>query len=139
MVHMFHRQSSSQKIMKINSTLLEKAIIYATEKHKGQLRKGNGLPYIMHPISVMITLGKIKKSNNTELLAIVCLLHDIVEDCEVSIEEIAREFGHGVASLVDELTSDQVEIDAIGKKEYLAQKMLKMSSYALRIKLADRL
>jgi (p)ppGpp synthase/HD superfamily hydrolase len=125
--------------MKLTSNTLEKAIIFATEKHSGQVRKGNGMPYILHPLSVMVTLNKIKRSNNPELIAIVCLLHDVVEDCGVSLEEIAKEFGHGVASIVDELTSDEKEIAIVGKKQYLAHKMLKMSSYALRIKLADRL
>jgi len=125
--------------MKLTSDTLERAIIFATEKHKGQVRKGDGRPYILHPISVLITLGKIKKSNNFNLIAIACLLHDVVEDCGVTLQEIADEFGHGVASLVDELTSDEREISAVGKKQYLAHKMLKMSSYALRIKLADRL
>lgn len=125
--------------MKLTSELLEKAIVFATEKHKGQTRKGDGRPYVLHPISVLITLGRIKKSNNFELIAIACLLHDVVEDCGVSLEEIANEFGHGVAALVDELTSDKNEIKRVGKAKYLAEKMKKMSSYALRIKLADRL
>lgn len=125
--------------MKNGKLLLEKAIHFATEKHQGQIRKGTGMPYIIHPISVMVILNKIKKSNNPELIAIACLLHDVVEDCGVTLEEIAAEFGHAVASLVEELTSDEKEIAAVGKKEYLAHKMLKMSSYALRIKLADRL
>lgn len=125
--------------MKVTPALLEKAILFATEKHKGQLRKGNGLPYIVHPLAVMAILNQIKKSNNAILIAIVCLLHDVVEDCNVTLEEIAMEFGHAVAALVEELTSDEKEIATVGKKEYLAHKMLKMSSYALRIKLADRL
>lgn len=125
--------------MKITPTLLEKAIFFATEKHKGQLRKESGLPYIVHPLAVMTILNEIKRSNNAILIAIVCLLHDVVEDCDVTLEEIAKEFGHGVASIVGELTSDKIEIARIGKKQYLAHKMLGMSSYALRIKLADRL
>jgi len=125
--------------MKVNSDLLEKAILFATEKHKGQRRKDDGRPYILHPLSVLITLGKIKKSNNFPLIAIACVLHDVVEDCEVTLEEIAKEFGHSVSSLVGELTSDPVEVKRVGKAVYLAEKMRKMSSYALRIKLADRL
>lgn len=125
--------------MEINAKLLEKAIIYATEKHKGVVRKGNGLPYITHPIAVMGILNTIKKSNNPFLIAIASLAHDIVEDCDVTIQEIADEFGYKVAALVDELTSDPDKIKEMGKKEYLLDKMLNMSSYALRIKLADRL
>lgn len=126
--------------MEISAKLLEKAIIFATEKHKGVVRKGNGLPYIIHPIAVMLILNSIKKSNNDLLIAIVALLHDVVEDCDVTIEEIAAEFGHKVSSIVYELTSDKDKIKEMGKKEYLLDKMINhMSSYALRIKLADRL
>lgn len=125
--------------MNVTGSTLEKAIAFAVEKHKGVVRKGDGRPYILHPMSVLTTLLSIKKSKNALLLAVAAILHDVVEDCEVSIEEIAKQFGWQVASLVDELTSDNEEIKRIGKTEYLTQKMIKMSSYGLCIKLVDRL
>lgn len=126
--------------MNVTAETLERAIIFATEKHKGVKRKGNGRPYILHPLSVLHTLLAIKpNSTNAFLLAVVSLLHDTVEDCDVTLQEIAELFGYQVASLVQELTSDKDEIDRIGKTEYLKNKMLKMSSYALCIKLVDRL
>ncbi len=125
--------------MKLIAKDLEKAIIYATEKHKGMVRQGDGTPYILHPLRVMFILAEIKKSNNYYLLAITCLAHDVVEDCGVSLKEIANKFGHNVAALVGELTSDKEEIEKVGKPVYLLNKMLGMSSYALRLKLADRL
>lgn len=125
--------------MKIDSKLLEKAIVYATEKHKGQVRKGDGRPYILHPLSVLIKLNKYKKSKNQFLLAIACVLHDSYEDTDTTLQEIAEHFGHKVASLVEELTTDKVECDLMGKPQYLLNKMLAMSTYALCIKLCDRL
>lgn len=125
--------------MKIDSKLLEKAIIFATDKHKGMVRKGNGMPYILHPLSVLIILNEVKKSKNQFLLAIACIFHDLIEDTDVTLEDIAKEFGYGVASLVSELTSDKDKIKEMGKAPYLLDKMLNMSSYALCIKLADRL
>ena len=124
---------------KIGPKDLERAIIFATEAHKGQTRKGDGKPYIVHPLEVMFILSNIKKSNNFYLLAIVCILHDSVEDTDVTLKQIEQEFGYQVASLVDELTSDKDQIALHGKMQYLANKMFHMSSYALRIKLADRL
>lgn len=112
---------------------------WSVEKHKGVVRKGDGSPYIIHPMRVLISLQSIKKSKNAFLLAAAAILHDVVEDCEVSIEEISQKFGLHVACLVQELTSDSEEIKKQGKTEYLTQKMLKMSSYALCIKLVDRL
>ena len=118
---------------------LERAIIFATEKHNGQIRKGNNSPYILHPLSVMQHLYNYKKSKNIIMLAISTVLHDTVEDCDTSIEEIAKLFGYQVASIVLELTSDSKKIEEIGKAPYLLAKMLGMSSYALVIKLCDRL
>lgn len=125
--------------MKITSELFQKAIEFAVKAHSKQTRKGDGRPYIVHPFAVMLTLAEVKKSKNAFLLAIVCLLHDVVEDCGITIEEIAKEFGYQIASLVDELTTNKEECRRLGKTEYLAQKMFNMSSYALVIKLCDRL
>lgn len=125
--------------MELTSKILEKALTFAIEKHHGQLRKGNGQPYVLHPIAVMLILMKIKRSNHDVLIAIACLLHDVVEDCDVHLDEIAEHFGHSVASLVGELTSDKDKVKEFGKANYLGEKMVKMSSFALRIKLADRL
>lgn len=123
----------------ISNETLEKAIMFAVKKHSGQKRKGNGLPYILHPIRVMNNLYQVKKTQNVNLLMAACVLHDTVEDCEVKLSEIARRFGHHVAALVQELTLDKTKYEKIGKKEYLLQEMLSMSSYALCIKLSDRL
>ena len=125
--------------METNSALLEKAILFAAKKHKGVIRKATGHPYIMHPMAVMLILTTLKDSNNPYLIAIVAMLHDVVEDCEVKISAIRKLFGDEVADLVEELTTDKAACKAIGKTNYLKAKMLAMSSYALRIKLADRL
>jgi guanosine-3',5'-bis(diphosphate) 3'-pyrophosphohydrolase len=117
----------------------EKALRFAAKKHKGQRRKGDGKPYIMHPISVMTRILSIKKSTNAYLLGTAALLHDTVEDCGVSLRKIAKKFGFHVAALVKELTLDKSQYTEIGKTEYLCREMLRMSSYALAIKLCDRL
>ena len=123
-----------------NSELLQKAIEIATAKHKGQVRKNDGRPYILHPFSVLNLLYKYKrKSSNIFLLAIVIILHDAVEDTDLTLEEIAQIFGYKVASIVDELTSNKEEIEKMGKSIYLSKKMNNMSSYGLLCKLLDRL
>ncbi|MFZ2150916.1 MAG: HD domain-containing protein [Candidatus Absconditicoccaceae bacterium] len=120
--------------------MFEKALEFALQKHKGQKRKGNDMPYYRHPISVAKNIETYKKSKNIELLMTAALLHDTVEDCEnVTLQEIAEKFGYYVAALVDELTSNESEIKKIGKTEYLKNKMINMSSYGLVIKLSDRL
>lgn len=119
--------------------MIEKAIIFATEKHLGVKRKYDNVPYIVHPIFVAYLVSFFKRSKNFELLFVAALLHDVVEDCGVTIEEIKHLFGSQVADLVQELTSDPEQIKVMGKTEYLKQKMTNMSSYALRLKLCDRL
>ncbi len=88
---------------------------------------------------VAVTLQNIKESKNMALLMTACLLHDTVEDCGVKLSSIAKHFGHSVASLVEELTLDKSKYETIGKTKYLCQEVVKMSSYALCIKLCDRL
>ena len=82
------------------STELKKALKYSTLAHKEQVRK-SGDPYIIHPILVASIVASV---TNDESMAIAALLHDIVEDTTVSIEEIENLFGKDVAHLVDGLT-----------------------------------
>ena len=84
--------------------MLEKALAYATEAHKEQKRKIFGEPYIVHPISVSNTL---KQAGFRDELVASALLHDVVEDTRVSIEEIEREFGTEVARLVASHTENK--------------------------------
>jgi len=119
--------------------LFEKALEFAIKHHKGQYRKISNFPYIWHPISVAKNVQENKISKNIQLLMTAALLHDLVEDTNVTLEIIAKEFGFKVASIVEELSSDKEKIKEVGKTEYLKDKMTKMSSYALVIKLSDRL
>lgn len=123
----------------VSADLFEKAILYAAKKHKGQRRKGDGSPYIVHPMYVMMLVSSLKKnSKNVWMLATATILHDVCEDCGVPISKIAKKFGHHVAALVQELTLDKSNYETIGKTKYLCQHMVDMSSYALTIKLCDR-
>ena len=123
----------------ISNEILEKAILFAAKKHTGQSRKGNKVPYIMHPMGVASIIYETKKSSNINLILAICFLHDVVEDCNVSIKEIARIFGFHIAGCVEELTTNKEECEKLGKQEYLLRKMVKMTSYSLCVKLADRL
>jgi (p)ppGpp synthase/HD superfamily hydrolase len=114
------------------------ALSYATKAHDGQTRS-DGSPYIKHPERVAQSVEKFKRSHNLDALISAAYLHDTIEDTNTTHEDLERMFGGLVASLVQELTSDKEEIKKIGKTQYLSNKMAKMSSYALVIKLADRL
>lgn len=114
------------------------ALNFATQAHAGQERAGGG-PYISHPIRVAQHVEQWKKSHNLDALISAAYLHDTLEDTDTTHEALHDLFGGLVASLVKELTSDKTQVQQMGKKNYLAQKMAAMSSYALVIKLADRL
>lgn len=78
-------------------TNIDKAIAYAVEKHAGQLRKGSGMPYIVHPISVMKILMQDKCS---EELAMAGVLHDTLEDTSATSNELEDLFGARVLEIV---------------------------------------
>jgi guanosine-3',5'-bis(diphosphate) 3'-pyrophosphohydrolase len=118
---------------------IRKALELAIHSHDGQIRKFSGVEYIWHPVNVAKIVREVKKSKNKEKIIIAALLHDTVEDTNLTINEINSKFGEMVSNIVSELTSDLEKINEIGKSEYLLEKMLKMTSYALVIKLADRL
>lgn len=116
-----------------------KALQYASEKHKNQVRRSSGIPYVTHPIIVSEFVRLYKNSKEIEDLVCASILHDVIEDTTGTYDEILENFGVLVASLVQELTSNPEGIKIHGKNKYLIQKMSNMSSWALVIKLADRL
>jgi (p)ppGpp synthase/HD superfamily hydrolase len=118
------------------SDFLDRVAQYAEEKHSGQKRKFNGEPYINHPKRVALTVQKYTKDENVVAAA---WLHDVLEDTQATPLEIEKLFGKKVATIVDALTSNKEESKALGKKEYLAKKIINLNSDALLVKLADRL
>lgn len=83
-------------------SLIDTAIAFAATAHADQRRKYDNLPYIVHPIEVMTILHSHGVTDEAMLCAAV--LHDVVEDCPVSIGTIERRFGDDVAELVHGLT-----------------------------------
>jgi len=78
-----------------------RARAFATRAHTGQVRKYTGEPYIMHPIEVSEIVAR---HNGSKEMIAAALLHDVVEDTDININEIRAEFGDIVANLVDDLT-----------------------------------
>lgn len=82
---------------------IEKAYDFARLKHEGQFRK-SGLPYIHHLIEVAFILSELQAGPST---IIAGLLHDVVEDTDVTVEEIQKTWGKDVAMIVDSVTKIQ--------------------------------
>ena len=81
----------------LDTTLLDRAIIFAVRAHAGTERRGKGFPYIVHPMEAMEIVSTM--TADQELLA-AAALHDTVEDTDVTLERLREEFGERVADLV---------------------------------------
>ena len=126
---------------KVNTKLVQRAYEFANEKHSGQLRK-SGEPYIIHPLQVAYILTTIDMDEATICAA---LLHDVVEDTEVTHEDIVRNFGEEIADLVEGVTKLSKFQQNITVKEQQVEDYRKMflamgkDIRVILIKLADRL
>jgi (p)ppGpp synthase/HD superfamily hydrolase len=114
-------------------------IDFIKEQHKGQFRKFTLAPYWIHPIRTAVLVMKYKQSHKIDELVIAALLHDTVEDTGLSLDSIKEKYGELVHNLVKELTSDKELSKGELKLKYLQEKMTKMSTWGLVIKLCDRL
>ena len=84
----------------VDAALLRRAYAYAAQKHDGQSRR-SGEPYISHPLAVAVILTELEMDDATLAAG---LLHDVVEDCGVTRDQLASEFGDEIADLVDGVT-----------------------------------
>ena len=83
---------------------LNQAIIFATERHAGQLRKGTALPYILHPLETLQILSEMQADMDLQIAGV---LHDVLEDTNTTLEELISLFGEDVASLVNHHSEDK--------------------------------
>ena len=120
--------------------LIKRAYEFAKDKHKDQLRR-SGEPYIIHPIQVAYILSTLGLDHSTICAA---LLHDVIEDTDVTLEDIAKEFSPEIAEMVDGVTK-------LSKLNYTSEQEQQVENYrkmflamgkdirVILIKLADRL
>lgn len=88
-----------------NADLVRKAFAFAFDKHQFQKRK-SGEPYIIHPVEVTEILAELELDEQSLAAG---LLHDVIEDCEVTEQELEELFGHEVSVLVDGVTKLQIK------------------------------
>ncbi|MEU9402891.1 HD domain-containing protein [Streptomyces sp. NPDC048242] len=117
---------------------LRRAYLLAESSHRGQMRK-SGEPYITHPLAVTLILAQLGAETTT---LVASLLHDTVEDTEVTLDQVREQFGEEVRYLVDGVTKlEKVDYGAAAEPETF-RKMLVATGNDVRvmsIKLADRL
>jgi (p)ppGpp synthase/HD superfamily hydrolase len=125
----------------MDTSILDKAIVFAVKAHQGVERKGKGFPYIVHPlesVSIAATM-----TSDQELLA-AAVLHDTVEDTAVTLKDVEREFGKRVAQLVE--AESDIEFEGKSRqeswrlrKEEAIERLSSASNEVKIVALADKL
>ena len=105
----------------LDTSLVDRAILFAVKAHAGTERRGKGFPYIIHPMEAMEIVSTI--TPDPELLA-AAALHDTVEDTGVTVEQIRAEFGDRVALIV----SDESDRPVPGETEATSWRARKLAA-----------
>ena len=114
--------------------LINKAIYWAKKYHGDQKRK-SGEPYYSHPLEVAYMISEYKLKTD---VIIASILHDIIEDTEVTVEMIQDTFGQRIAEMVDRLTRDRPDGSKLSVEEILNNIYKVEDEEVLLIKLFDR-
>lgn len=111
--------------------IIQKAILKAIEAHAGHVRKGDGkTPFVLHPLEVGIILSRY---TSNAILITSAILHDVVEDGNIKIEDLKNEFDEEIANLVSILTEDKTIKDWIERKnEHLARLQNNKTVYIIK-------
>jgi (p)ppGpp synthase/HD superfamily hydrolase len=118
------------------SPLIEDAYRLAADAHSGQRRKDDGSPYISHPVTVAQVLHD---AGFREQVVAAALLHDVVEDTDLSTEEVAERFCDEVAELVDAMSEDEGIEDFADRKREHREQVEGAGAEAVAIYVADKL
>lgn len=130
---------------KVALPLVHRALKRAVKAHKKQDRDGDApLPYVTHPIDVLNLLRYDAGVVDEEILA-AALLHDVLEETDVEVEDIEKDFGPRVARIVRELTRQEPDQAGLSPEEIwqvrtqaMLEEIDRMSEEAKVVKLADR-
>ena len=118
----------------LDTELLDRAIVFAVKAHHNTERRGKGFPYIVHPMEAVEIVATI--TSDQELLA-AAALHDTIEDTDVTVEDIRREFGDRIADLVhaesDQFTEGVSEEDSWHDRKQVAIDRLAAASHDAKI------
>jgi (p)ppGpp synthase/HD superfamily hydrolase len=111
-----------------------KASQFATAAHSGQTRKGKDIPYITHPLTVGLLLAS---KNLSEDVVIAGILHDTIEDTDVTYADIEKEFGKKIAEIVNHVTEQDKNLPWAERKQIALEHIQDMSEDAVLVKSAD--
>ncbi|MFH0785158.1 MAG: HD domain-containing protein [Pseudomonadota bacterium] len=119
--------------------MYETALLLAITSHKGQFRKGTSIPYIVHPVHVSNILST---HGFREEVVVAGLLHDVVEDNDVTVKQIEQIFGRQVSEIINVVTEKKYDVNGkvlaweIRRKDSL-RKLREGNISAIAVKVAD--
>ncbi|MEH7179808.1 HD domain-containing protein [Neobacillus vireti] len=116
--------------------VIEKALQTASKCHEGQYRKNTDIPYITHPVSVGMML--LKAGYREEIIA-AGILHDTVEDTQLALEEIEKEFGLKIARIVEGCSEPDKTLPWKERKEHTIEYLKTASDEVRAVVCADKL
>lgn len=115
-----------------------RALDFAIRAHEGQTRKDGKTLYITHPIGVA---ALVDQYGGTSEQVMAALLHDVVEDCDISLGDIEKEFGKLIAKMVGDLTNtskqDRPELNRAARKALDAERLATVDMDSQFVKLCD--
>lgn len=120
----------------MNNPRLFDAITFAARAHSGQYRKASPLPYILHPLNVARILIECDAGDE---IVIAAVLHDVVEDTPVTLEQVRAEFGNEVARMVQGMSEPNRKDTWENRKRDMLASMQYAPHDVLLIELADKL
>jgi guanosine-3',5'-bis(diphosphate) 3'-pyrophosphohydrolase len=123
------------------SLAFERALRLAASGHRDQIRKGSSTPYIEHPVAVAIIL---ERAGFDEEVVIAGLLHDLVEDTDVTLDEVRRSFGNRVAEIVAGCSEEKLDTEGrkrpwIDRKSDHVEAVKQANNEVRAVVLADKL
>jgi guanosine-3',5'-bis(diphosphate) 3'-pyrophosphohydrolase len=116
----------------------QKALLFAADKHEGQFRKDDVTPYVYHCMGVA---DIVEEYGGDENQIIIAKLHDVIEDCDCTYEEILDQFGKDIADGVVALTNtskqDRPDLNRAGRKFVDNTRLIQIAERYKFVKLAD--
>lgn len=122
--------------------MIQKAMYFASKHHAGQTRKGSDKPYLVHPITSALILMEYAARQKIELqeeVIVAAILHDVLEDTEVTSQVLESEFSSAVLALVKAASEKDKSLCWEERKKQMLRQLTEVPLKALYVPLADKI
>lgn len=116
--------------------MINKAIEFALNAHQGQVRKGTEIPYVTHPLALGIILAKVGCPDD---VIVAGILHDVLEDTPVTLDDLKEAFGTTVANIVEGASEPDKSLPWEERKKHTLEFLGSASQEVRLVALADKL